>query len=191
MVRCGSVCGVLDRPLRRGLPRLARAGFVALLTMTLGVGAHVHGGGQAPTAVAMVALTVVFGVFCWVLSAQRWTAQPLLAVFLLAQVATHVTAMVQHPMDDMGSMGAMGGTAMVPSHAAAAVVLLAMVTRGESVLVRLVEHLALRCRALRVVPAPTYVDVRVASPVASPLAQLVTSTVRGRAPPRGLVLPAT
>ncbi len=183
--------GVLDRPLRRGVPRLVRAGFVALLTMTLGVGAHVHSGGQAPTAAAMAVLTVVFGVFCWALSAQRWTARPLLAVFLLAQVATHVTAMVQHPMDDMGSMGGMGGTAMVPSHAAAAVVLVAMVTQGESALIRLVEHLALRCLALRAVPAPTYVDVPVAPPVASPLVRLVVSRVRGRAPPRSLVLPAS
>ncbi|MBD8606445.1 hypothetical protein IFT73_06220 [Aeromicrobium sp. CFBP 8757] len=179
-----------DRRLRHGLPRLARAGFVALLTMTLSVAAHVHAGGQAPTTAAMAALVAVFAGVCWALSSQRWTARPLLAVFLLAQAATHLTAMVQHPMDSMGSMsgGTMLSAPMVSSHVAAAAVLLLMVTRGETALVRLVEHLTLRCLDLRVVPTPQRADAPVADAVPSPVAHLLVSTVRGRAPPCSPVL---
>ena len=177
---------VLDRRLRRGLPRLARAGFVALLTMTLSVAAHVHAGGQAPTALAMTGLVAAFGVFCWALSAQRWTARPLLAVFLLAQAATHITAMLQHPMDSMGSMTS---SSMVASHLAAAALLVLMVARGETALVRLVEHLALRCLDLRAAPTPHPSDAPVADAVPSPVAHLFVATVRGRAPPGSLVLP--
>ncbi len=186
-----SVTLVSDRRLRHGLPRLGRAAFVAVLTMTLGVAAHVHAGGQAPTAAALTALTATFGVFCWALSGQRWTARPLLAVFLLAQAATHITAMLQHPMDQMGSMGggSMLSTTMVSSHVAAALVLLLMVTRGETALGRLVEHLGLRCLDLRVVPTPQRADAAVAEAVPSPVARLFVATVRGRAPPRSLVLP--
>lgn len=182
---------VSDRRLRQGLPRLARAGFVALLTMTVSVAAHVHAGGQSPTVAAMAALTAAFGGVCWAMSSQRWTARPLVAVFLLAQAATHLTAMLQHPMDAMGSMGgsSMLSATMLCSHVAAAVLMVVMVTRGEAALVRLVEHLTLRCLDLCVVPTPQRADAPVADAVPSPLARLFVATVRGRAPPCRLVLP--
>ncbi|MCD9197856.1 hypothetical protein [Aeromicrobium wangtongii] len=174
-----------DRRLRRGLPRLVRGGLVALLTMTLGVGAHVWAGGHAPSVTAAGVLVLAFTAACWALSSQRWTARPLLAMFLLAQVGTHTVAVVEHPDASMGMV------AMIPAHAAAAALLVVMVTSGERAAIELVEHLALRCLALRAVPAPRPTTARAASRIVSPGAGFLGGPVRGRAPPRGLLLPTS
>lgn len=153
--------------------------------MTLGVGAHVSAGGLPPSLLPTVVLTAVFAMFCWALSSRRWTARPLVAVFLLAQIGTHTVSMAEHPQ------ATMGWTAMVPAHLLAAALLVLVVTHGESALVQLVDHLALRCLGLRVLPAPRRVSAPIPAPVVSRLTGLFSQPVRGRAPPQGFLLPAS
>lgn len=142
-------------------------------------------GGDAPSPIFSAVLVCAFAVACWTLSSQRWTARPLLAMFLLAQIGTHLVAMIEHPDESMGLV------AMIPAHVAAAALLVLMVTSGEGALVDLIDHFALRCLALRTVSAPACTATRVTSPIVSPLAGLFAQPIRGRAPPSGLLLPAS
>lgn len=142
--------------LNRGAMRWARGTFVGLATVWLGLAAHTMAGGTLLTIGPLTVLTgfgVAGGV---VLSGRRWTAGPLLTLFLLCQAGVHVVSMDQMAAGNHSAM-AMGGPpampmnihAMVLSHALAAVVLMVVVLWGEAALVALVEHFVLRAARLR------------------------------------------
>jgi hypothetical protein len=168
---------LVDRRLTTGHARAVRAGFVGTFTTALGVGAHEAAGGMAPSATAFAGLALGVGVLSWLLSGRRWTPRTLLAAFLLAQGAVHVSAMVEQPTVHGD------GTAMLLTHGLAAALLVAVVPRAEATLLSLLDHLALRALRLLRVVAP---GVRSASP-ADPATSLHGVTLLalpfGRAPP--------
>ncbi len=155
------------------------------MTVSVGIGAHVAAGGHPPAVWSVLGLASAFVVACWALSTQRWTVRPLLAVFLLAQVGTHVASMVQHPHHSSG------GAEMALSHVAGAVLLTSLVTRGELSLARLVDHLALRCLGPRLVRTPLVVGRPPSALLSRPLLRLEDAPARGRAPPVDLLLPVS
>lgn len=163
-----------SRATTRGVLRCLRGAFVGVLTVVLGLGAHVTAGGAPPSFLVLALLvpaTVALGI---VLSRHRWTASTLLGVFLLAQAVLHVCA--------MGSEGPMSTSGMAASHAVAAVLLVAGVLRGESALVALVEHLVLRAARIQVGLLPfAHVVLAVIVQVLRGFAP--ERVVRGRAPP--------
>jgi hypothetical protein len=163
--------------LHRGLPRASRGAFVAALTLTLSSAAHVLAGGSAPTAASVAGLGVVFAPLCWLISREQWSVRQLVAVFLLAQSAMHMTASF-----DAAAAHTLGPT-MVTTHLLAVVVLVLAVTRGERTLVRLLDLITVRFARLRAVAVPVVVPS-----LCEPVAARCTgrpdwSDAWGRAPP--------
>lgn len=163
--------------LTRGALRGARGTLVAALTTALAVAAHTGAGGVAPSAPALIALAAALLGGAVALSGQRWTARPLLALFLLAQAVIHGVAMVEHPE------AAGHGLAMTASHVLAAVLLVVVVLHGERTLADLIDHLLLRSRRLLARAVPAVAAHRAAAAHPRPVAALVPADVLGRAPP--------
>lgn len=137
--------------LTSGLPRAVRAVLVALLALLIAGGCHAAAGGMVPGIAPWVGMFAIAVPACWLLSAHRWSARELVALFLLAQSATHVLGMA---VTDPGtSMGGTGATApMLLSHVAGCALLVGIVRWGEGALWALVSALTLR--PLRMVLQP-------------------------------------
>lgn len=117
-----------------GVLRLARGGVVGTSAVTLSLVAHLLTGGSVPDAVRLAVLTLVATATCVALSGQRWRTPALLAVLLGAQAVFHVV---------FGGMAGMGGSgasaAMLAGHVGAAVVVAALLRKGEDTCWRLVD----------------------------------------------------
>ncbi|MDN5894165.1 MAG: hypothetical protein L0H93_09075 [Nocardioides sp.] len=175
--------------LTSGPARAWRAGVVALLTVTIGLGCHLAGGGAAPALPVIALVLLPSAVLSWTLSRRRWSVRELLAIFLLAQAAVHLLSM--SPLNGAPHMEAMGtGHQMVMSHVGGAVLLVGLVRWGEATLWALVDVLALRPAALILICAA---PVIVASVVVATVKRLLPSTwphtAPGRAPPTTAAYP--
>jgi hypothetical protein len=168
---------LVDRRLTTGHARAVRAGFVGTFTTALGVGAHEAAGGVAPSATAFAGLALGVGVLSWLLSGRRWTPRTLLAAFLLAQGAVHVSAMVEQPTVHGD------GTAMLLTHGLAAALLVAVVPRAEATLLSVLDHLALRALHLLRGVAPAARPVLLVLTPTPPCGVVRVALPLGRAPP--------
>jgi len=137
--------------LTSGLPRSGRAVLVALLTLLIAGGCHASAGGTMPGVGPWIGMFAIAVPVCWLLSAHRWSIRELVALFLLAQSATHLLgmALTDHStsMDGLGSMAP-----MLLSHVAGCALLVGIVRWGEGALWALVSALTLR--PLRMVLQP-------------------------------------
>lgn len=129
--------------LTSGLPRAVRAVLVALLTLLIAGVCHAAAGGIVPGVGPWIGMFAIAVPACWLLSSHRWSIRELVAMFLLAQSATHVLGMA---LTDPGtSMGGTGTAAlMLFSHVAGCALLVGIVRWGEGALWALVSALTLR-----------------------------------------------
>lgn len=203
-----------------GALRLARAGSLALAAYGLALGAHLVGGGDAPSAIASV--VILFATF-WACTALTWRRLGRVATVTLvgaSQLLLHkafgltesagscVTVVHEHaghlangattlcaaPATTAGmpSMAHHGGTglSMVAAHAVAAIVLGLVLARGEAAVWLLASWLVPPLPQ----PTPPPCALRPApiwTPVTPFVAVFMPAGVGRRGPPRGSVLTAS
>lgn len=135
-------------------------------------------GGHAPPAAAALVLTLLVTALAVRLSGRRWTASPLLGLFLLAQGGVHVAAMSAAPMSHGSGLDPL----MITTHAVAAVALVLTVLQGEAALVAVLDRLVpAPGRRLVLSPVAHRAPVRVGDDAAA--GRWVPALLRGRAPP--------
>jgi hypothetical protein len=134
----------------RGLVRLLRAVVVGSATVVVSLVGHLAGQGSVPSATTLSGSIAAATAVTWALSTVRWTPASLTGLLLATQS-------VLHPVFAAGAVGSdahLSG-AMLAGHAAATVVMVAALTRGEALLWTVVESLSLRVwRRLRPVGVP-------------------------------------
>jgi len=144
--------------------RLLRGAIVGAAATTLAVGAHCMAGGSPPTWTAVVCLALLLGTVSTWLSGVRWTFPRLLALFVVAEAGMHAVFVGTQPvmthgtgnhahahLSSAGSMAAEQATALLPStpamvtgHLVAAALTALLLSRGEALLGRVLDALALR-----------------------------------------------
>ncbi|AWB92457.1 hypothetical protein [Aeromicrobium chenweiae] len=136
------------RPLG-GPVRLARSLAAALTCVVAAATGHLTAGGTMPAA-SVAAVFVAAATVAWLLSARRVTPGQLVGLLTLCQVGVHLS----------GSTGDMVMSApMVAGHVAAVAVSALLLARGETLVWRLAERLALRGHASIVVVGPPHAAV--------------------------------
>jgi hypothetical protein len=134
----------------RGFVRVARAVAVGGGALAVSLAGHVTGQAAVPPLAALGPLAVVACVAAWTLSSARWTATSLTGMVLVAQSILHLTFSLATGDAGQHHMGP-----MLAGHLAATVIVVAALTRGESLLWAAVESLSLRVwRLLRPVVPP-------------------------------------
>jgi hypothetical protein len=142
-----------------GLLRAGRGVTLAVCCGALALLGHVSGGAPAPPLSAFLTVTALLGAAFAVLAGRRRQFRHILAVALGAQVAFHLAFQLTaaHSADHLGVTGAVGPLAFwdpltAAGHAAAAVVMSALVARGEDVVWALYHLLGLVRLPLPVAP---------------------------------------
>lgn len=168
--------------------RLVRAFVVAAVCVGCMLSAHVLAGGMVVPARSLLLVYGAVGAVTYGLSGRRWTFGRLLVALGAAQV-------VLHPTFDLLAGGApMGSTddTMLAAHGVAALVLAAVMARGDAVLWRTAQVVAALLRPLMArlrIPGPVAADaILPACPTPVPdlrvPAGLVVAPSAERAPPR-------
>jgi len=151
----------------RGLVRIVRGAGVGAAAVVVALAGHVAGQGQIPRPSVLVATLAGAALVAWALSFSRWTLASLTGVLIAAQSVLHLSFAA-----GSGSAAHHQTGPMLIGHAAATVVMVAMLYRGEQLLWAVVESLALRVwRSLRevvslarAIPFVPVVDRRSAMP---------------------------
>ena len=151
----------------RGLVRIVRGAGVGAAAVVVALVGHLAGQGQIPTPSTLVATLAGATLVAWALSFSRWTLASLTGVLIAAQSVLHLSFAA-----GSGSTVHHQTGPMLIGHAAATVVMVALLYRGEELLWAVVESLALRVwRSLRHVVSPAraipllpVVDLRSAMP---------------------------
>ncbi|KHL19333.1 hypothetical protein CLV56_2307 [Mumia flava] len=169
--------------LTAGPVRAVRSVAVAGLIGATALSAHLAAGGAAPADLALLAAGPIAVGACWRLSARRWSVRDLLGLFLVAQAAVHVLAMLAPAA---GAVDQTRAAPMAISHVLGALVLVVLVQHGEGVLWTLTQHLGLRAAGL--LDAPSATGTCRSVPVLARTAEVVPGperrVCRGRSPPR-------
>lgn len=118
--------------------RIVRSLAAALVCVTAAAVGHHSAGGALPVEAVLVVFAGSAAV-AWLLSARRVTPAQLLGLLALCQICVHLGA----SSDEM-----VMGTGMLVAHVAATVVSAAALSRGESFVWRVAEHLGLRLAPL-------------------------------------------
>jgi hypothetical protein len=135
----------------RGLVRIVRGTGVGAAAVVVALAGHVAGQGQIPTPTILVATLAGAALVAWALSFSRWTLASLTGVLIAAQSVLHLSFAA-----GAGSAAHHQTGPMLLGHAAATVVMVALLYRGEQLLWAVVESLSLRVwRSLREVVSPT------------------------------------
>jgi len=151
----------------RGLVRIVRGAGVGAAAVVVALAGHVAGQGQIPRPSVLVATLAGAALVAWALSFSRWTLASLTGVLIAAQSVLHLSFAA-----GSGSAAHHQTGPMLLGHAAATVVMVALLYRGEQLLWAVVESLALRVwRSLRevvslarAIPLVPVVDRRSAMP---------------------------
>jgi hypothetical protein len=176
-------------PPATGPLRIVRALVVATACVGVTLSAHLLGGGMPVPARMLLLIWAVVSVLSYAASGRRWTVGRLVLVFGLAQLILHPVFDLAGGMRPMASMNA----PMLAAHGLAALVLAAVMARGDTVLWRTAEVIAaLLLSPLAAVfglPQPVRTEsVPPASPAPAPdqrvPASLVVAPSTERAPPR-------
>ena len=124
---------------------------VGAAAVVVALAGHVAGQGQIPTPTILVATLAGAALVAWALSFSRWTLASLTGVLIAAQSVLHLSFAA-----GAGSAAHHQTGPMLLGHAAATVVMVALLYRGEQLLWAVVESLSLRVwRSLREVVSPT------------------------------------
>lgn len=175
-------------PPATGPLRIVRALVVAATCVGITLSAHVFGGGMPVPARTLLPIWVAVAVLAYAASGRRWTVGRLVLVLGLAQLVLHPVFGLAGGMRPMASTDA----SMLAAHGAAALVLATVMARGDTVLWRTAEVVAVLLRPLAAVfrllgPIPADA-VPPASPAPAPdqrvPASLVVAPSAERAPPR-------
>ncbi len=162
--------------LTSGGARWTRGSVVGALTLLLGLVAHVAAGGHAPGPVPLLVTGALLSVLAVLLSGRRWTASPLLGLFLMAQTGVHLTSMSAAPH------GSMLDPLMATTHLVAAVVLVAVVLKGEHALLTLLD-LVLPRAGRRAAALPAVGSTPMLLTTTAPVTSWIPAGLQGRAPP--------
>ncbi|MGA8850213.1 MAG: hypothetical protein WB508_00710 [Aeromicrobium sp.] len=138
MIESGSSSAVAAFRPGRGAVRHVRAMAASLACVVTAFGAHAASGGQIGPMTVMAAF-LASGALAWLIAGVRLTRLQLLGLLVLCQVGVHAAAMASH----VGEPAAMG-VSMLVTHAAATVLSLAALSRGEAFVWAVAERLALR-----------------------------------------------
>ena len=123
---------------------------IGAAAVVVALAGHVAGQGQIPAPSTLVATLAGAAVVAWALSFCRWTLASLTGVLIAAQSVLHLSFAA-----GSGSAAHHQTGPMLIGHAAATVVMVALLYRGELLLWAVVESLALRVwRSLREVVSP-------------------------------------
>ncbi|HEX6446375.1 MAG TPA: hypothetical protein VF053_14870 [Streptosporangiales bacterium] len=174
-------------PPATGPLRIVRALVVAAACVGSTLSAHLFGGGMPVPARTLLLIWAAVALLAYAASGRRWTVGRLVVVFGLAQL-------VLHPLFDLaGGMRSTGSpdTSMLAAHGVAALVLAAVMARGDTVLWRTAEVAAALLRPLAAVfglPRPVLADTVPAAGIAPAPdqrvpASLVVAPSTERAPP--------
>jgi hypothetical protein len=186
--------------------RLLRGVIVGTAATTLAVGAHCMAGGRPPTWTTVVCLCVLLGIVSTWLSGVRWSFPRLLALFVTAEAGMHAAFVSTQPVvahsgehDTHHHLSSAAGLvadqtsallpstpAMVTGHVVAAALTALLLSRGEALLGRVLDALALRLfrlldGALTVFGGPQPLPVRV---LELPRHNSAVDVRRQRGPPR-------
>lgn len=134
----------------RGVVRLLRAVAVGISTVAVSLVGHAAGGASATSPVAIGLLAAAASAVAWSLSLARWTVTSLTGVLIASQSGLHLAFSL-----DTGDAAQHQTVPMLLGHAAATVVMVAVLLGGESLLWAVLESLSLRVwRMLRPATLP-------------------------------------
>lgn len=163
----------------RGLLRLLRGAGVGASAVVVSLAGHLAAGGAVPP-ITTLGIAVVVAMPCaWALSGVRWTVTSLAGVMLAAQSVFHLVFSA-----GAAAFGSHLTASMLVGHVVAAVVMVAVLCRGEALVWAVVEGLSLRVRLLlRLVTSPLLAAPRTL--VTLPLVAMPRCWKRGVLPRRG------
>jgi hypothetical protein len=134
----------------RGVVRLLRAAAVGISTVVVSLVGHASGGASVPSPVAIGLVVVAASAVAWSLSLARWTVTSLTGVLVASQSGLHLSFTL-----GTGDAAQHQTIPMLLGHAAATVVMVAVLHGGESLLWTVLESLSLRVwRRLRPAALP-------------------------------------
>lgn len=164
--------------------RLLRGTGVGAAAVGVSLAGHVVGQDTMPSATTLVGMLAASAAIAWVLSFAQWTLMSLTGVFIAAQSVFHVTYSLDSGVAAVDHLT----WPMLLGHAAATIVMVGVLCRGEELLWSVAESLGLRVwRALRGiagVPRPTVPTVVVIARPAAPRCWQGSEPPR-RGPPLG------
>jgi hypothetical protein len=138
----------------RGAVRVLRAVVVGAAAVGVSLLGHLAGQAVVPSGVTLAASIVAAALVTWALSSRQWTAASLTGLLLAAQSVLHTVFTL-----GAGESGGHQLEPMIGGHLAATLVVVVVLTRGESLLWAVVESLSLRVwrllRPVLVPPRPT------------------------------------
>ena len=135
----------------RGLVRLVRGAGVGAAAVGVSLAGHLAGQGRIPSETALVVMLAAATAVAWAVSFTRWTATSLTGVLIAAQSVLHLSFSAGSGADAGHHTGP-----MVLGHAAATVVMVILLRRGEDLLWAVAESLGLAvCRTLGEFVPPT------------------------------------
>jgi hypothetical protein len=123
-------CGV--RSPGEGAARIARGSFLAVVVLSLGVGAHVAAGGSIQVGGPLVLLGLLIAAACVAASGSRWTLHQLLPLLAISQVGLHFFLAVACSPDH--AHAGVPSISMIAGHGAATMVSAWWMASGESLL---------------------------------------------------------
>jgi hypothetical protein len=134
----------------RGIVRLLRAVAVGTSAVVVSLVGHASGGASPPSLLTTGLLVAVASAVAWRLSLARWTVTSLTGVLVVAQSGLHLSFTM-----DAGVAAHHQTVPMLLGHAAATLIMVVVLSRGESLLWAVVESLSLRVwRLLRPATLP-------------------------------------
>lgn len=124
--------------------RLARVWAVTGVALMISIGGHLLGGGDRPAPAVAAGLFVLLSMIVWRLSNHRLTPRIIAGALLLAQALIHLSCTVASdgPMSEFGP-------AMLAGHVVATVAAMAVLSRGEALLWRVLEVISTPFRRFR------------------------------------------
>ena len=163
----------------RGLVRLLRGAGVGAAAVGVSLAGHVAGQGSVPSETALVVMLAAATLVAWAFSFGRWTVTSLTGVLIAAQSVLHLSFSA-----GSGADAGHHAATMLLGHAAATVVMVALLRRGEDLLWAVAESLGLRVwRTLREFVLPT--GVTAPAPVMDVRAPMPRCWHGGEPPRRG------